>query len=182
MTITDWVQAISMVVLVVVTGIYAWRTFAISKATEKQANASVKMAEEMREQRLAIYKPHITLEKTSVKKGKYFMREIGVRGGNEQGGIAVNVELSIVHTLFRFSKFRYSHPIPVKGSLSERTLVAEESSVEDDPVVLVVANYEDVFGNPCHSTLELHWVTAEKDVTPGRIQVAVPGHLKENKP
>lgn len=51
MTITDWIQAISMVVLVGVTAIYAWRTHVISKDTEKQAVASMKMAEEMREQR-----------------------------------------------------------------------------------------------------------------------------------
>ncbi len=50
MTITDWIQAISMVILVVVTGIYAWRTHVLSKATEKQAEASVKMAKHMRKQ------------------------------------------------------------------------------------------------------------------------------------
>lgn len=54
MTITDWIQAISMVILVAVTVIYAWRTHVISKATKQQADASVKMAEEMREQRKPI--------------------------------------------------------------------------------------------------------------------------------
>lgn len=54
MTATDWIQAISIIVLVIVTGIYAWRTHVISKATKeqadaakKQAEASIKMAEEM---------------------------------------------------------------------------------------------------------------------------------------
>ncbi|MFH0769418.1 MAG: hypothetical protein V1932_07650 [Chloroflexota bacterium] len=61
MTITDWIQAISMLILVTVTGIYAWRTHVISKATEKQADASVKMAEEMREQRLSEARPYILL-------------------------------------------------------------------------------------------------------------------------
>ena len=37
MTVSDLIQIILMGLLVVVTGIYAWRTFAISKATEKQA-------------------------------------------------------------------------------------------------------------------------------------------------
>ena len=59
MTITDWIQAISMVVLVVVTGIYAWRTHVISKATKAQADASVKMAEEMRAQRHDTVRPVI---------------------------------------------------------------------------------------------------------------------------
>lgn len=57
MTITDWIQAISMVVLVVVTLIYAWRTHVISKATKEQADASVEMAEEMREQRVMASRP-----------------------------------------------------------------------------------------------------------------------------
>ncbi len=64
MSITDWIQAISTLVLVVVTGIYAWRTHVISKSTEKQAQASVRMAEETREQRytecLPLIVPDIT--------------------------------------------------------------------------------------------------------------------------
>ena len=59
MTLTDWIQAISMVVLVGVTIFYAWRTFAISNATKKQADASVKMAEEMREQRIMSSQPRL---------------------------------------------------------------------------------------------------------------------------
>jgi hypothetical protein len=61
MTITDWIQAISMLVLVVVTGIYAWRTFTISNATKKQADASVKMAEEMRKDRQQTSRPVIVI-------------------------------------------------------------------------------------------------------------------------
>jgi len=59
MATSEWVQVILMGLLVVITGIYAWRTFAISKATKKQANASVKMAEEMREQRVMASRPVI---------------------------------------------------------------------------------------------------------------------------
>ena len=54
MTISDLIQIILMGLLVIVTGIYAWRTFTISKASKKQAEASVRMAEEMREQRRPI--------------------------------------------------------------------------------------------------------------------------------
>lgn len=50
MTISDLIQIILMSLLVIVTGVYAWRTFAISKATRKQADASVKMAEVTKEQ------------------------------------------------------------------------------------------------------------------------------------
>jgi hypothetical protein len=61
MTLPDLssVQIGLTIALVVITGVYAWRTFAISKAakeqaeaTKNQADASVKMAEEMRLQRL----------------------------------------------------------------------------------------------------------------------------------
>ncbi len=62
MTITDWIQAISMLILVAVTGIYAWRTHVISKGTEKQADASVQMAEEMREQRYEAVRPVIDIQ------------------------------------------------------------------------------------------------------------------------
>src|SRR4030042_2055500 len=61
MTITDLIQAISMVVLVIITGIYAWGTYVISKATKEQAEASVKMAEEMKEQRLSEAQPYLLL-------------------------------------------------------------------------------------------------------------------------
>ncbi len=44
MTTTDWIQAISTAILVIVTAIYAWRTHVISTATEKQE-------EEVRKQR-----------------------------------------------------------------------------------------------------------------------------------
>lgn len=185
MTPTDWIQAISMVVLVIVTIFYARRTHVISKATREQAAANVKMAEEMREQRLAMYKPHIVLEKTSVPRGRYFMKNIGVKGKNEQGGTAVNVELCIVHPLFKFSKFRHPNAISVGAPLSERTLKnVEQPSVDEDPgkeinpVALAVANYEDVSGNKWHSTLELRWNEADKDVTPGRKEVGVSGHLR----
>ncbi|MFC1986952.1 hypothetical protein ACFLVH_00145 [Chloroflexota bacterium] len=54
MTDSDIIQIVLMGLLVIVTGIYAWRTHVMSKATSKQADASVKMAEEMREQRRPI--------------------------------------------------------------------------------------------------------------------------------
>ncbi len=64
MTPSEWVQIVLMGLLVVITGIYAWRTFAISNATKKQADASVKMARETKEQRysesLPLLVPDIT--------------------------------------------------------------------------------------------------------------------------
>ena len=56
------VQAIATGILVVVTGIYAALTWCISKNAAKQAAASVKMAEEMREQRMALDRPNLLIE------------------------------------------------------------------------------------------------------------------------
>jgi hypothetical protein len=51
MTTGELIQVILMVLLVVVTSIYAWRTFAISKATRKQADASAEMTKEVKDKK-----------------------------------------------------------------------------------------------------------------------------------
>ncbi len=60
MTDSDLIQIILMGLLVVITGIYAWRTFAISNATKKQAD-------EMREQRIMASRP-VVIQKAQQKK------------------------------------------------------------------------------------------------------------------
>jgi hypothetical protein len=59
MTASDVIQIVLMGLLVIVTGIYAWRTHVMSSAAKKQAEASMKMAEEMREQRIIASRPVI---------------------------------------------------------------------------------------------------------------------------
>jgi len=83
MTTSDLIQIILMGSLVVVTGIYVWRTFAISNAAKKQATASVKMAEEMREQRIMASRPviiekavHKTEYKTEYKDVPYLVSKV----------------------------------------------------------------------------------------------------------
>lgn len=157
--------------------------FALVLVTVTYAKRTAEMAKEMREQRLVMYKPHITLEMTSGTRGEYFMKAIGVRGANEGPGAAINVELRIAHPLFKFSKFRYPYAISAREHLSARDLVVEEPSVDDDPgvpvdpVALIVANYEDVSGNPWHSTLELRWDATTKDIKPYTMKVGVSGHI-----
>lgn len=108
MTITDWIQAISTLVLVAVTGIYAWRTHAISKATseqtqatKKQAEASVKMAEEMREQRIMASRP-VIIQKVVVETETQF-RTFGSKDWfsyfevhNAGNGPAIELEVSLL--------------------------------------------------------------------------------------
>ena len=56
----DWGQIILMIGLVIVTAVYA-------SSTEKQADASVKMAEEMREQRYNAVRPAIDFKRDTAK-------------------------------------------------------------------------------------------------------------------
>ncbi|GAG11153.1 unnamed protein product, partial [marine sediment metagenome] len=102
MTPTDWIQAISMLILVVVTVVYAWRTHVISKATKKQAEASVKMAEEMREQRVIASRP-IVVQKAVVETET----ELAAFGSkdwfsyfevyNVGNGAAIEIEISLLN-------------------------------------------------------------------------------------
>jgi len=169
--------------LIVVTMVYAYCSMEIAKATEKQAKASVEMAEEMKEQRLAMCKPHIILEGRSEVRGKYFVREIDISIRNEGPGTAINVRLYIAHPLFKFEEYR--HPLSISAGPTAFThkFPVVEPSVEDDPgmpvdpTALAVANYEDTCGNCWHSTLELHWDTTSRDITPSPPQVAIRGHF-----
>jgi hypothetical protein len=139
------------------------------------------MAEEMREQRLTMYKPSIVAEYSSGNRGKYFMREIGLLFVNSGTGTAINIELYIAHPHFKFTKFRYPRHLAA-GQKIKHDFSAEEPSVDNDPRIkidpkaLAVADYDDVFGNPWHSTLELHWDAASRDIKPGHVNVGISGH------
>ena len=102
MTLTDWIQAISMVVLVGVTIFYAWRTFAISRATKQQADASAKMAKEMKEQRysesLPLLVPDIT-RRSIVDKKLESNEVVGLIGDN---GAGKSTLIKILNGLYSF--------------------------------------------------------------------------------
>ena len=106
MTTSELVQIILMGLLVVITGIYAWRTFAISNASKKQAKTSMRMAEEMKNQRysesLPLLVPHIPpqwdtqgMEANEVPY-KYLQTGIGIRviWHNFGKGVAINLKFS----------------------------------------------------------------------------------------
>lgn len=182
------VQAWITVMLVILTAAYVRQTGRQAEASRQQAEASVKMAEETREHRVAMYKPHIVLETVRSYPGEYFVKELVARCRNEQGGTAINVRLNVDHPPFKFSATSLPFSVSVGQSSGEYSLYAIDPSVEKnpsvpiEPIAILFANYEDVSGNAWHSTLELHWGThwgaKTKDITPGRMQVAISGHFK----
>ena len=116
-TPTDWIQAISMVILVVVTIVYAWRTHVISEATREQADASVKMAEEATEQRIMSSRP-VIIQK-AVREGEKKVHAIDSSYSpahfshfeifNAGNGPAVELEISLLDRLDRERTSIHSH-------------------------------------------------------------------------
>ncbi|MFQ5924841.1 MAG: hypothetical protein ACE5IE_02460 [Dehalococcoidia bacterium] len=171
MTVTDWVQAIAIVLLVIVTGIYAWRTFAISKGTEKQAEASTKMAEEMREQRHDAVRPVVRIEAQD-------SRKINISCTNVGTGPALNLRCWIEdkeHPEWRDrTKALCLSALAGRG---EHRAVKVDTQIEGYTVHegrgygYLRAQYEDVFGKPYESRLisstnaapELQYFEVEKE-------------------
>ena len=75
------VQAVATCTLVVVTVVYAFLTWRISNNATKQAKASVKMAEEMRAQRLDVDRPYLLIEVPRLRDVEW--REVGIAEDSE---------------------------------------------------------------------------------------------------
>jgi len=158
MTASDVIQIVLMGLLVVVTGIYAWRTFAISNATKKQAEASVKMAEEMREQRVMASQPRLlqkSVHEKDIWEGStkdYFSHfEISNAGDIP----AIEVESSLMdnegnrsHSI-RQTFLRNNDP-PIKFRPSNIT------NLEETKTYYIVCEYQNIFShglkNPLYQT------------------------------
>jgi len=156
-------QGALTIALVVATGYYAWRTHDISKATREQANASVEMAREMREQRLFTSRPIVLLFPLAEERGQEGIRlalegplrdSTPVRLTNVGPGIAVAVKV----------------PYKLDGADPEERIIdyllAGSSETEDyfylSPAEdaehrrVLRIGYCDVFGNCFESTREFH--------------------------
>lgn len=161
MTTTDWIQAISMVILVAVTVVYAWRTHVISKATKQQADASMRMAEEMREQRYDSVRPVIDFrwrDSESISGGALM---VGAKGEvpSELRGQLHNVGIGPAIDLYSFSKVnqdshhRYDFEVLKAGELSHQVAL---SVSQDGSVGILEAYYRDVYGRTFRSRIEIH--------------------------
>ncbi len=164
MTITDWIQAISMVLLVVVTSIYVWRTHVISKATREQADASVKMAEEMRQQRYDTVRPVIDFK---------FMESypIMISQGltpkeQEERNLSSGIRCMLCNIGIGPATDVYSFTLTVSGERRQiylGSLVKGETTPETilsleqrDDCWFSVANYRDAYGRSFESSREVH--------------------------
>jgi len=133
MTAGELIQVILMGLLVLVTGIYAWRTFCISKATEKQAEASGEMADEMAIKRHSDCQP-VLIPKIDTRVGQipeedvlYMILASGlggmrqrtpvgvtIRWHNAGKGVALNAAFSLIGTPLESqpNKVRFFTPTP----------------------------------------------------------------------
>ena len=154
MTIIDWVQidspaiqAISTAVLVIVTGVYAWRTHVISKATKEQADASVKMAEEMRNAR----SPSITMQWGSAEPIK---RMISANLENEGFGPALNLKCYLTHKEFDFNNNKFGWCTTFKvGEKYPLSLSSENFDFKAWNGLSINCDYESVLGEKFCSIL-----------------------------
>ena len=163
MTVSDLIQIILMGLLVVITGIYAWRTFAISNATKKQADASVKMAEETREQRVMASRP-VIIQKAVVETET----ELATFGSkdwfsyfevyNAGNGPAIEVEISLLN--------KEKTPI---HSQRETFLRADEPPIQfsshpiypEEPTFYLVSEYQGIFSHGLQPTWYQTWLPFE---------------------
>ena len=176
MTPTDWIQAISMVVLVVVTGIYVWRTHVISKATKQQAEASVKMAEEMREQRYDSVRPVIDIQDQEL--GAMELGRIGYGGllsklpcvlHNIGLGPAIDVYSFIEGSSDECQQFDFG-TLATGGKTSKPMNLSLKH--KGNPMVLV-ACYKDVYGRTFKSSRK---VESALKIGPLQVQLAEEEH------
>ena len=151
------IQAISVVALVVVTAVYAM-------AAKRQADANVRMVEEMREQRRDAARPIMSISlgpyegdleaRAKQELGKVFPAAIQCQLRNIGVGPALNVRLQVDDgqggsVLLEIGALEGREADPV-----HRHLTVADSMVEQERKLLQVF-YEDVFGNTVESRREL---------------------------
>ncbi|MFH0941769.1 MAG: hypothetical protein V1823_01930 [Chloroflexota bacterium] len=147
MTPTDWIQAISMVVLVIVTSIYAWRTFSISKATQKQADASVKMAEDMRNAR----SPSLTIQWIGADPNQ---KRISAVIKNEGIGTALNLKCYLTHNKFTFTHTFDGYTTFEAGQKYPFSPPSENFDFETYDGLAINCDYESDLGDKFRSALK----------------------------
>lgn len=171
----DWAQILLMIGLVTITAVYAW-------SSQRQANASAKMTEEMREQRVMASRP-VIIQKAVVET-ETELRTFGSRDWfshfqvyNAGNGPAIEVEISLLN--------REKTPI---HSQRKTFLKASEPPIEFSPTELaslekstfyLVCEYQGIFSRGTQPTWYQTWLPFEtvEASEKGKIYVK-PGELE----
>jgi hypothetical protein len=165
-----------MIVLVIVTGVYAWRTHIISKATKKQADetmeqakatkeqaeASVKMAQEMEKQRYESVLPIIDIQPQASAQRRMGEAMARIEELENQGFSCIlhNIGLGPAVDLYSFIQVLrdvYNQERHNYGTLAidGRTNPLSLSIKPENTQRYLVAHYKDVYGRNIESRREL---------------------------
>jgi len=138
MTPSDVIQIVLMGLLVVVTGIYAWRTFAISNAAKEQADSSVKMAEASQ----AALRPIINIHHANLASND---KQILVLYKNLGPGPALKLEFYLTHEKRDFQDIKQ---VSVAEVGEERMVSLSVNSLDrkDWETLTINCDYESVYG------------------------------------
>lgn len=162
----DWAQMLLTIALVAVTAVYAFSTEKIAKATKEQAEASVKMAEEMKKPSILL-RLDVTDGDVLELKTKFPPEELKISAINTGSGPAVNLEA------FFWSK-KYTSPYVTKGYLTQNeqwkaSIIIDmeinnksmninelQSDLIDKKIThAIIVNYEDIYNHKFVSYLSI---------------------------
>ncbi|MGD9116624.1 MAG: hypothetical protein PVJ61_05545 [Dehalococcoidia bacterium] len=141
-------------VLVIITGIYAWRTFAISNAAKKQA-------EEMRAQRYDTVRPVIDIKRDTAKTdiNRRTLETHAALSKETSHGLSCtlhNIGLGPAIDLYSFiqtpsGRQRYDFGTLEKGGKTERMVLSmKQKGIPSG--LLLIAYYRDIYGRGCVSS------------------------------
>lgn len=145
---TQTIQLIITFVLVLVTVAYVKRTAEIASATREQANASVEMAEAMKDATFAALKPIVSIDWISGQRGRAFtpyFNNIGL-------GPALNVKFYCTHTSFEFKSKQDRTTLEV-GKREHITLLSEDFDFKDWAGFAFNCDYQSIYGENFRSIL-----------------------------
>ena len=170
MTATDWIQAISMVVLVGVTIFYAYQAKKASDSAKASADASVKTVEEMRQQRYDAVRPVIDIYRDPTDEDKLPEAFAATKGDASRGLACVlcNIGLGPAIDMYSFVQNPFiQNPSDGRQRFEFGTLATGEkthkmnlSVKQEDGRMALLAYYKDVYERAFESSRE---VSADKE-------------------
>jgi hypothetical protein len=204
MTVTDWVQAIAMVVLVGVTIFYAWQAKKARDSGEGSAQASRKMADEMARKRYSDCQP-VLIPKIDTRLGQIPEEDVlymilasgvgGIRQGTTAGattrwhnagkGVALNATFSLIGTPLQSqpNKVRFFTPtpdVPTALKVDEEKEVTfdldwKEVDMPNKYSPRLKAEYQDIYERRLTTVQEFSFDTGEEKAHLGELYFTVDG-------